>query len=272
MTNITPEAHLEEVLSRYDESPNERLAELTKSFISHLHRFVLEVGLTREEWFAGIEALTRTGQMCDDERQEFILLSDTIGVSMLVEMINHRATAGSTEPTVFGPFHVEGAPSREMGESIVVDHLDGEEPLVFSGRIIDLEGNPIAGASLDVWSTAANGMYDVQDDGQSAMNMRGVYTTGPDGAYEIVGVRPVAYSIPGDGPAGALLFANGRHNWRPAHVHFMVQAPGAKTVITHLFDADSEYLDSDAVFGVRDSLVVDMSGGTCHYDFVLQPT
>lgn len=271
MTNITPEAHLAEVLSRYDDTPNPRLAEITRSLIAHLHAFVTEVGLTREEWFAGIEALTRTGQMCNDQRQEFILMSDTLGVSMLVEMINHAAAAGSTEPTVFGPFHVDGAPAREMGESIVVDHLEGEEPVTFSGRVIDLEGNPIAGATIDVWSTAANGLYDVQDDGQSAMNMRGVFTTGTDGTYEIRSVRPVSYSIPGDGPAGDLLFANGRHNWRPAHVHFMVQAPGYKTVITHLFDADSDYLDSDAVFGVRNSLVADMNDGTCYFDFVLQP-
>lgn len=269
MANITPEEHLSEVLGRYDDSPNPRLAEITKSFISHLHSFVTEVGLTREEWFAGIEALTKTGQMSDDKRQEFVLLSDTIGVSMLVEMINHAAMEGSTEPTVFGPFHVTDAPAREMGESVVIDHFDDEEPIVYRGKVTDAAGNPIGGATMDVWSTAANGLYDVQDGEQTSMNMRGVYTTGDDGTYQIHGVRPVAYSIPGDGPSGALLFANGRHNWRPAHMHFMIVADGYKTVITHLFDSDSDYLDSDAVFGVRDSLVVDMNDGTCDYDFVL---
>jgi catechol 1,2-dioxygenase len=266
---FTPADHLADVLARYEGSPDARVAELTMAAIRHLHAFVEEVGLTREEWFAIIDGLTRTGQLCDDQRQEFILASDTLGVSMLVEMINHRAAPGTTEPTVFGPFHVEDAPARAMGESIVVDPGDGEV-VIFSGVVRNLAGEPIAGAELDVWETAANGLYDVQDPEQTAMNMRGRFTTGVDGPYEFVGVRPVAYSIPGDGPAGDLLFVNGRHNWRPGHVHLMVSADGYQTVITHLFDAGSDYLESDAVFGVRPSLVVDMSGGTCTYDLVLQ--
>lgn len=268
---ITPERHLAEVLAAYDGAPNPRLAEITRALIRHLHEFVAEVGLTREEWFAGIEGLTRTGHLCTGERQEFILLSDTLGVSMLVEMINHAGAEGSTEPTVFGPFHVDGAPHREMGESIVVAPTDDDQPVVFSGRVLSLDGSPIDGAELDVWETAANGFYDVQDPEQPEMNMRGIFTTGPDGRYEFTGVRPVDYQIPGDGPAGDLLFDNGRHNWRPGHLHTVVSAPGHKTVITHLFDSESNYLDSDAVFGVRPSLIVDMTGGTCDYDFVLEP-
>ena len=267
---MTPEAHLAEVLAAYDNSPNPRLAEITQALIRHLHEFVAEVGLTREEWFAGIEALTRTGQMCDDQRQEFILLSDTIGVSMLVEMINHVAAEGSTEPTVFGPFHVDGAPRRAMGDSIIVDSMEDDREVTFAGRVLGLDGNPIEGATLDVWETASNGYYDVQDGSQTPMNIRGIFTTGSDGAYEIKGIRPVPYQIPGDGPAGDLLFENGRHNWRPGHMHFVVGAPGHKIVITHLFDAASDYLDSDAVFGVRDSLIVDMRGDCCNYDFVLE--
>ena len=275
---FTPADHLADVLARYEDSPDARLAELTTAAIRHLHAFVTEVGLTRDEWFAIIQGLTRTGQISDDQRQEFILASDTLGVSMLVEMINHQAEPGSTEPTVFGPFHVEGAPERAMGASIVDDAgpsadatgADGGEAVTFSGRVLDLDGNPIAGAVLDVWSTAANGLYDVQDDGQSSMNMRGRFTTDADGRYEFVGVRPPAYSIPGDGPAGELLFANGRHNWRPGHLHVMAIADGYQTLITHVFDAASDYLDSDAVFGVRPSLILDMSGGTCHLDIVLQ--
>ena len=269
-TPFTSQQHLADVLSRYDDSPNERLAEITRAAIRHLHAFVEEVGLTRQEWFAGIDGLTRTGQMCDDKRQEFVLMSDTLGVSMLVEMINHAAVEGSTEPTVFGPFHVENAPQRAMGESIVVEPQPDDEPIVFSGVVRDLTGAPIEGAVLDVWETASNGAYDVQDSDQPEMNMRGVFTTGSDGTYEIAGVRPVKYTIPGDGPAGELLFSNGRHNWRPGHMHFVVSAPGRKTVITHLFDRESEHLDSDAVFGVRESLIVDMQNGQCEFDFVLE--
>lgn len=271
MPYTSPQQHLDQVLACYDDSPNDRLAEISKSLISHLHAFVDEVGLTRDEWMMGIEALTKTGKMCTEERQEFILLSDTLGVSMLVEMINHAGAEGSTEPTVFGPFHVEGAPQKEMGESIVKYPMDTDDPVTFRGTVRNLDGDPIDGAQLDVWSTASNGLYDVQDAEQAELNMRGVYTTAADGAYDIVAVRPVDYTIPGDGPAGDLLFENGRHNWRPAHMHFVVSAPGYKTVITHLFDDESNYLDSDAVFGVRESLIADMKDDVCEYDFVLGP-
>ncbi|WP_423922878.1 hypothetical protein [Candidatus Poriferisodalis sp.] len=166
-------------------------------------------------------------------------------MSMLVEMINHVAAEGSTEPTVFGPFHVEGAPHREMGDSIIVDSMENDYEITFVGHVLGLDGNPIEGATLDEWETASNGFYDVHDGDQTAMNMRGIFTTGSDGRYEIRGIRPVPYQIPGDGPAGGLLFENGRHNWRPGHMHFVVAAPGHKTVMTHLFDAASDYLDSE---------------------------
>ncbi len=272
MSNITPAEHLAEVLSRFDDAPDARLGEIMKSAIRHMHEFVVEVGLTREEWFAGMEGLAAIGRMCDDKRQEFILLSDTLGVSMLVEMINHLAAEGTTEPTVFGPFHVDGAPRLAMGDSIIVDPMDDDEPLTVRGQVTSLGGVPIEGAELDVWQAASNGFYDVQDDAQTPLNMRGIFTTGADGRYEVSTVRPVSYPVPDDGPAGALLHATGRHNWRPAHVHFVVSAPGYKTVITHLFDRDSDFLDSDVVFGVRDSLIVDMNDGRCDYDFVLEPT
>ena len=272
MSNITPAEHLAEVLSRFDDAPDARLAEIMKCAIRHMHEFVLEVGLTREEWFASMKALADIGHMCDEKRQEFILLSDTLGVSMLVEMINQMGAEGTTEPTVFGPFHVEGATPRQMGDSIVVDPMDADEPLTILGEVSSLGGGPIEGATLDVWQAASNGFYDVQDSDQTPLNMRGIFTTGADGRYEVRTVRPVSYPVPDDGPAGALLHATGRHNWRPAHVHFVVSAPAHKTVITHLFDSQSDFLDSDVVFGVRDSLIVDMNGGRCDYDFVLEPS
>lgn len=266
---MTPETHLAEVLAQYDESPEPRLAQIMQSLITHLHRFVVDVDLTRDEWFQWMTWLREAGDLTDDSRNEFILLSDTFGVSMLVEMLNHAAREGTTEPTVFGPFHVDGAPVREYGDSIVIDDMDAGEPLVVRGRVLDLAGEPIGGAVMDVWQTAPNGLYDIQDDSQTEMNLRGVFRTDQAGRYEFQTVRPVDYTIPADGPAGHLLFANGRHNWRPAHIHFVVSADDYTPVITHLFDKTSRYLDSDAVFGVRQSLVIDMSAGVAEYDFVL---
>lgn len=262
--------HLDDALTAYGDPNDERTGEIVRSAIKHLYGFVEDIGLTRDEWFAGIEFLTAVGKMCDERRQEFILLSDTLGVSMLVEMVNQDGTEGTTDPTVFGPFHVPDAPVKQMGASILIDDDPGPR-LTFQGRVLGLDGEPINRAELDVWQTASNGLYDVQDPDQTPMNLRGKFTTGVDGSYSFESVRPVAYPIPDDGPTGNMLRAGGRHNWRPAHTHFVVAAPGRKTVITHLFDKGSDYLDSDTVFGVRNSLVVDMSGDTVDYDFVLEP-
>jgi protocatechuate 3,4-dioxygenase beta subunit len=270
MAFTTTKDHLEQVLTAYSDAVDERTGEITRAAIKHLFAFIEEVALTREEWFAGIRFLTDVGHMCDDKRQEFILLSDTLGVSMLVEMINQNGAPGTTDPTVFGPFHLPGAPARAMGDSIVT-HDPGGEPRTFRGTVRNLAGEPIGGAVLDVWQGASNGLYDVQDVGQPDMNMRGLFTTGPDGEYCFVTNRPVPYPIPGDGPVGKLLEACGRHNFRPAHTHVMLSAPGYKTIITHLFDRESAHLDSDAVFGVRDGLVVDMSGAEVAFDFVMEP-
>lgn len=269
-TKVTPGDHLAQVQASVEGAADPRLAEIMRAALAHMHAFVQEVGLTRDEWFAGIDFLTRVGQACDAERQEFILLSDVLGVSMLVEMLGQGTTAGVTEPTVFGPFHVDGAPPRPLGSSVVDTDLGGET-LTVHGTVRDPAGAPIAGACLDVWQTAPNGLYDVQDPGQPAMNLRGVFTTGDDGSYSFETVRPSAYPIPGDGPVGALLRATGRHNWRPGHIHFLITAPGHEPVITHVFDAASDYLDSDAVFGVRPSLIVDMDGGEARFDPVLAP-
>ena len=255
---MTEKAHAEllaDVLSRYEHSPDPRLREITEAAIRHLHAFVEEVNLQRDEWFAGIQFLTATGQMCDPTRQEFILLSDTLGVSSLVEMVTHDGVEGSTENTVLGPFFVPGSPQRGRGETMLVDPDDGDR-VVIRGTVTDIGGGPIAGATLDCWQNATAGFYAVQQPGvQSAENLRGIYTTDADGTYEIRTVRPVPYPIPSDGPVGDLLKANGRAWMRPGHTHVWVRAPGYKELITHVFDEQSAHLDDDAVFGVRDSLV-----------------
>jgi len=267
-TKITVTDHLAQAQASFDEASNPRLVEILRSALKHLYAFVEETKLSREEWMAGIEFLTATGKKCDDVRQEFILLSDTLGVSMLVEMINQMPSDAATDPTVFGPFYVPGAPHFAMGSSIARKGNDGEL-LVFSGTVRGANGELLEHAQLDVWQVAPNGFYDVQDPASPPMSYRGVFETGPDGYFEILTTRPVDYQIPTDGPVGQLLRAGGRHAWRPAHTHFMVSCPGYKTLITHAFDADSPNLDRDAVFGVRESLIIDMNGGTATFDLVL---
>ena len=241
----------DEVLRAYAVTPDPRLRELLAALIRHLHAFAVETRLTPEEWLAAVRFLTATGQTCDDQRQEFILLSDVLGLSSLVDVVN--AAEGATESTVLGPFYVPGAPARAMGEHIGRP-VDGSPALV-RGRVTDLAGRPLGGATLDVWQCASNGLYDTQDPEQPPDNLRGVFTTGPDGRYEFRTARPVSYPIPVDGPVGDLLRGAARHHWRAAHIHAIVGAPGHRSVTTHVFDADNPYLDSDAVFGVKDSLV-----------------
>jgi catechol 1,2-dioxygenase len=242
------------VLDRLAGCTDARLKQLLTSIITHLHAVVREVEPTEEEWLAAIQFLTRTGQMCDDRRQEYILLSDTLGVSMLVDAINHRQPRGATESTVLGPFHVAGAPPLEMGADLSKDGKG--DPLWVSGRVIDSNRRPIQGALLDVWQTSSDGFYDIQDQKQPEMNLRGMFTTGADGRYFFRSVKPSSYSIPTDGPVGQMLNALGRHAMRPAHIHFIVRATGFEPVTTHIFVAGDPYLESDAVFGVKESLVV----------------
>lgn len=241
----------DDVLRAYGDTPDPRLRELLTSLIRHLHAFAVETELTSAEWMAGLQFLTAVGQLCDDERQEFVLLSDVLGLSSLVETLN--GPQGATEATVLGPFYLAGAPRRELGAAIGRPQ-DGE-PTLIRGRVTDTRGMPIAAASLDVWQCASNGLYDIQDPHQPEFNLRGVFTTGADGAYSFRAVRPVSYPVPVDGPVGAIFRSTGRHHWRAAHVHAIVRAPGYRPVTTHIFDAANEFNDSDAVFGVRDSLV-----------------
>jgi hydroxyquinol 1,2-dioxygenase len=258
--------HLARVVGSFEHAPH-RLRELLEAAVRHLHGFVRDVGLTREEWAAGIAFLTSVGQACTDDRQELILLSDTLGVSMLVEMLSQAAPEGCTEPTVLGPFYVEGAPVRADGDTINNRGVPGER-LMLSGQVRSLDGTPLAGATLDVWEVQPDGLYDVQT---GARNMRGLFTSGADGRYRIGCVRPVDYRVPVDGPVGRMLDAAGRDAWRPGHIHVIARAAGHKALTTHVFDAASPWLDRDAVFGVRPSLVIDMSGGEATFDIVLEP-
>lgn len=259
-----------------DDAPP-RLAIVMRALVNHLHAFIKEVELTSDEWELAIDFLTRAGQICSPERQEFILLSDTLGVTMLVDAINNRRKQGATETTIFGPFHVADAPIREMGATI---SLDGKgEPCLFEGHVRDLEGKPIAGACVDVWSDNADGYYDVQQpDIQPKWNNRGRFITAADGAYRFVGIKPVSYPIPDDGPVGQMLGALGRHPWRPAHMHYLITAPGFKRLVTHTFVAGDEWLKSDAVFGVKGSLIAPYEAmpdaeqpWRSMFDFVLEP-
>jgi hydroxyquinol 1,2-dioxygenase len=243
----------EQVVDRIANCPDPRLRELMTGLVRHLHAFAEEQSLTEAEWMAGIRFLTDVGHMCDERRQEFILLSDTLGVSMLVDLINHDTGGGATDSTVLGPFYVADSPWRSNGDAITDDL--GDQPLLVSGHVRDTAGGAIAGATLDVWQTASNMLYAVQDATQSPENLRGRFRTDGDGAYSFRTVRPVAYPIPDDGPVGKMLHATGRHPWRPAHIHFVVSADGCVPVTTHIFDSESAYLESDAVFGVKPSLV-----------------
>jgi catechol 1,2-dioxygenase len=252
----TPDALTAAVLARFAGTPP-RLREIMTALVRHLHAFAREVRLTEPEWLAGIRYLTATGQTCTEVRQEFILLSDTLGLSMLVDLLAN-ARPGATESTVLGPFHVDGAPRRSFGDSIV-ERDAGGEPTVVAGTVRDLTGAPVGGALLDVWQTDEAGHYDVQDPSVPAGNLRGRFRTGPDGAYRFRTTMPHSYAIPDDGPVGDMLRATGRHPWRPAHIHAIVSAPGFRPVTTHVFDADDPYLAGDAVFAVKDSLVREFS-------------
>lgn len=274
---LTEDSSVESVTARIEPGTDPRFRQIMESLVRHIHSFVKDVELTQAEWEVAIDFLTRTGQTCTPERQEFILLSDTLGVSMLVDAINNRRPTGATENTVLGPFHVAGAPVRKMGDNIT---LDGKgETCLFEGKVLDIHGNPVGGAKIDVWSDNAEGFYDVQQPGvQPKWNNRGIFITGPDGKYCFRGIKPVSYPVPVDGPAGEMLTGMGRHPYRPAHTHLIVSAPGYDKLVTHIFVGDDPYIDSDAVFGVKKSLIAPferMSDGDtdwrCPFDFVLAP-
>ena len=251
---FTEDTSADVVIARNAKAGDARLAQVMAVIVRHLHAAVKEIEPSTDEWMTAVQFLTRTGHMCTDWRQEFILLSDILGVSMLVDAINNRKPSGATESTVLGPFHVADAPELPMGANICLDQKG--EPMLVSGRILDTEGKPVAGTRIDVWQANDEGFYDVQQKGlQPDFNLRGVFRTGADGRYWFRGVKPRFYPIPDDGPVGKLLAALGRHPFRPAHLHYILEAQGFETLVTHIFDPDDEYIGSDAVFGVKKSLM-----------------
>ena len=243
----------EAVVERFGNTPDPRLKLIVSSLVRHLHAFVRDVEPTFDEWMAAINFLTRTGHTCTDKRQEFILLSDTLGVSMLVDAINHRNREGVTETTVLGPFYVEGPPEMPLG-SDVTGGLKGD-PLYAEGTVCAPDGRPLANAAVDVWQSDADGFYDVQYADRQEAGLRARIRTDANGRFYFWSVMPTAYPIPYDGPVGDMLKATKRHPYRPAHLHFLIAAEGYETLITHLFVDGDEYLDSDAVFGVKKSLI-----------------
>jgi hydroxyquinol 1,2-dioxygenase len=274
MRNIDERTITAAFMERLEGCGDPRLRQVLSSLVAHLHDFAREVQLTEREWQAGIEFLTATGAKCDGQRQEFILLSDTLGLSMLTVALNNAMPPGATEATVFGPFHVKDAPRFSNGDDISAGAPG--EMLHVDARVIGMDGAPIADAIVDVWQADAEGLYDVQRPELAAPQGRGVLHTDAQGRVHFKTRMPVAYPVPTDGPVGAMLLATGRHPWRPAHIHFMIEAPGCQQLITHVFREGDPYLDSDVVFGVRSSLVGDFrrhEAGhyTLNFEFVLAP-
>lgn len=274
MRNLNQDNITQAVIASFADTENPRLKEIMISLVQHLHAFARDVKLTEGEWFQGIEFLTQCGHITDERRQEFILLSDVLGLSMLTVALNQQRPRGCTEATVFGPFHVKDAPHYKLGADIA-NGAKGT-PCLVRGRVLSADGKAIAHAHLDVWQSDEDGLYDVQHVGLAQAQARGTLNADALGQYHFRSIVAVPYAIPHDGPVGALLQATGRHPWRPAHLHFKVEAPGYQPLITHVFRNQSDYLDSDAVFGVRQSLICDwvaQADGSylLEYDFVLNP-
>jgi catechol 1,2-dioxygenase len=256
MTTQTTAAQelLDQVIATMKDTPDPRLREVATALVRHLHEFAAEVNLTQAEWMYGMQFLTAVGQYSKPDRNEFILLSDVIGLSSLVETINQDSGEGATEATVLGPFYIPDAPKRANGQSMV-ETPDPAPTLHIKGRILGTDGKPIPGATIDAWQANSKGLYPAQDPSQTPTNLRGVYTTDAEGRYEVVTTRPVSYPVPTDGPVGPMLKAMDRSEMRATHVHLLVAAPGYQTVVTHIFDSECQYLKTDAVFSVRESLV-----------------
>ena len=252
MRNVTKDNITEIFMGYMGEDVNPRLREVVGSLVTHLHAFAKEVNLTHAEWETGIKFLEHTGEISDAERHEFVLLSDVLGLSSLIDMINSRPEG--TSSSVLGPFHISGAPPLEIGGDMK-GQFEGEV-LLAEGIVMDVDGNPIEGAEIDIWQTAPNGLYSSQDENQDTFSFHGIQTTGANGKYAFTSVKPVEYEVPTDGPIGDFFDACGRHAWRPSHLHFIVNADGYRSLVTEVFPDDDPYLDQDAVFGVREDLVM----------------
>ena len=253
MRNVTKDTITDAFLNYCGEDTDPRLRFVLEKLASHLHDFVRETNLTHDEWRKGLELLYAAGEISTPERNEFILFSDVLGLSSLVDMVN--SSEDGTPSSVLGPFHILGAPDVPVGGDLIGDN-PGEQ-VVVGGRVLTKEGQPIEGAELEIWQTADNGLYSNQDAQQEEYNFRAHMTTGADGRYLFSTVRPAPYTVPSDGPVGELLRNTGRHPWRPSHLHFIVTAPGHRTLVTEVFPSDDPYLDEDAVFGVREQLVME---------------
>lgn len=257
MRNLDQQTVTETALERISECPNPRLKEVMSALIRHLHEFAREVKLTPAEWMKGINFLTDVGHITDEKRQEFILLSDTLGLSALVDLIASRGKSeAATESSLLGPFFREGAPEMAAGASIARG-IEGE-PLVVHGRVTSTDGKPLSGARIDVWQASSSGQYDLQFDNfkGAEMNLRARFRTDTEGRYKFMSVKPLSYPVPSDGPVGKMLNALGRHPFRPAHIHFIISAPGFEPLVTALYIDGDQYIDSDVVFGSREQLVV----------------
>jgi hydroxyquinol 1,2-dioxygenase len=276
MRNLDQNTITDSALERIAKCDNPRLKEVASALIRHLHEFAREVNLTPQEWTGGIEFLTAVGHITDDKRQEFILLSDTLGLSALVDLLaNREKSPATTESSLLGPFFREGAPELPMGASIARG-LEGE-PILLRGRITSTEGKPLSGARLDIWQASSDGRYDLQFDNfkGAEMNLRAHLRTDVDGRYEFRSVKPTSYPVPSDGPVGRMLNALGRHPFRPAHIHFIISAAGYRPLVTALYIDGDRYIDSDVVFGSREQLVVkyrkSANVDSIEYDFVVEP-
>jgi protocatechuate 3,4-dioxygenase beta subunit len=251
------------VANAFRNTDNPRLLEVLTHLVDHLHAFAKDVELSQEELNAGIDFLTRTGQMCDETRQEFVLLSDVLGLSMLVDAIDNDRSVDATASTVLGPFHMVESPKRQLGESIAL--AEGGEPTLVTGQVLSVDGDELDGAVVDVWQADEKGFYDVQvPDLVPERNLRGLFTCDEHGKFAFRTILPAPYPIPHDGPVGQLLAATGRHPYRPAHIHFIAEADGYASLTTHVFVAGSPYLDSDAVFGVKESLILEFPESSDH--------